>query len=140
MAEIPETQAEEAWRKKVDAMSEPERKAYYNEISRRQEEELVVLERRRGNLAWRIAREFDVWVTTKSGEIWLVDMLGLGVPIKDKFDMWFPRTRQLNNRRYIHISESDLGWSIKCIKTPKKIITSRVKRGSNEEREHNLWQ
>lgn len=157
------TQAEKTWREKVDDMTEAERKAFFNTISTRQEEQLVEKERHRHNLAWRVAREYDVFIVTKSGEIWLVDckfsgnhefiidagdiekitaianrmeiMLGLKVPIKVKFDMWFPRTRQKNNRRYVDIDEGDLGWSIKCTKTSKKITTTRVKRGSQEIKE-----
>lgn len=161
MAMMSETQAEKSWREKVEGMSEAERKAFFNQLSTRQEEGLVAKERKRGNLAWRISREYDVLVFSKAGEVWLVDckfsgnheftidagdiekiekIAGtmrqwLGITIKVRFDMWFPRTRQKNNRRYIDIDYTDWGWSIKCTKTPKKITTQRVKRGNQEERE-----
>jgi Holliday junction resolvase len=155
------TPAEEAFLDKLSRMSEAERKAYLNDMSRRQEEDLVKHEQARGNLAWRVSKEYDVLVVPKcGGEMWLVDCKfgtnheftidnadivkvssvademrkRLGIAIKVRFDMWFPRTRQKNNRRYIDIHWDDLGWSIKCTKTPKKIMTQRVKRGSQEER------
>ncbi len=140
-------------------MDEAERKAWINKQAQRHEEMRVCEERKRKNLAWRIAREFDVLVI-RQGEAWLVDckksdnhefiieaydinkLLGLtnewtkrlGIPVCARFDMWFSRTRQANNRRDIVVTEEDRGWSIKCTKTPKKIMTQRVRRGSQEER------
>jgi len=142
-------------------MSEAERKAYANKLAMRQEEERVKRERARHNLSWRIAREYDVLVITKAGETWLVDckrsnngefiidgsdiikLLDIannwrakqpGVVVEARFEMWFSRTRQANNRRDVVVTEDDRGWSIKCTKTPKKITTQKVKRGSQEER------
>lgn len=147
-----------------DKMNEAERKAYANKLAMRQEEERVKRERARHNLSWRIAREYDVLVITKAGETWLVDckrsnngefildgydinkLLDIaidwrskqsGVVIQTIFEMWFSRTRQANNRRDIVVTEEDRGWSIKCVKTAKKIMTRRVKRGSQEERSQN---
>ncbi len=131
-------------------------KAERNERAVRQEQQLVRRENARGNLAYRIARDIDVQIINKSGEIILVDckssdngvfyidskdiikgldiakryvsMLCHGIIVKFKVDMWFAGTKQRNNRRYIDITEEDRGWSIKCWKTPKKIMTERVKR------------
>lgn len=144
-------------------MTEAERKAYANKLAMIQEEKRVALERSHHNLAWRIAREFDVLVVTRSGEIWLIDCKRSDNGIFDidnsdveklleqavewrkrqpnaivvcRFEMWFSRTRQANNKRDIIVTEDDRGWSIQCTKTPKKITTRRVKRGSQEEVEH----
>jgi len=140
-------------------MEEADRKAWINKQAQRHEESRVCLERKRRNLAWRIAREFDV-LCVRHGEMWLIDckrsdnhefiidaydinkLLNLanewtnrlGIPVQARFDMWFSRTRQANNRRDIIVTEEDRGWSIKCTKTPKKITTKRVKKGSHEER------
>jgi len=143
-------------------MTEAERKAYANRLAMRQEENRVAEERKHGNLSWRIAREYDVLVITKSGETWLIDckrsnngeficegydinkILDIasnwrkkqpGIVIKTFFEVWFSRTRQANNRRDVEVTDSDRGWSVRCTKTPKKIMTQRVKRGSQEERE-----
>jgi len=141
-------------------MEEAERKAWINKQAQRHEESRVCLERKRKTLSWRIAREFDVLVV-RQGEIWLVDckrsdnhefiidaydinkLLDLanewtkrtGVPVEARFDMWFSRTRQKNNRRDIIVSEEDRGWSIKATKTPQKITTKRVRRGDEEGRD-----
>ena len=149
--------------KYVDGMNEAERKAWVNQQATRQEEDRVWRERKRHNLAWRIAREFDVLVITRSGETWLIDckrsdnggfiidtsdiekLLDIAVDWRNRqpntvvvcrFDMWFSRTRQANNRRDIIVTEADRGWSVRCEKTPKKIMTQRVKRGSQEEANH----
>ena len=143
----------------TDRMTEAERKAYANKQAQRQEEDRVCTERRRKSLSWRIAREFDVLVV-RQGEVWLIDCKRsdnhefiidaydvnkildlatewnkrLGIAVQARFDMWFSRTRQKNNRRDIVVTEEDRGWSIKCTKTPKKIMTQRVRRGCQEER------
>jgi len=135
-------------------MLDAEAKIERNLKAIRQEQELVKKERAKGNLAWRIAREYDVQVIKKNGTILLVDckysdngefwvdykdiIKGLdlavqmrkmlGISVNFLIDMWFS-TRQKNNRRYIDISEEDRGWSIKCSKTPQKIMTQRVRRG-----------
>jgi hypothetical protein len=135
-------------------MLEQEARQERNERATRQEQDLVRMERAKGHLAWRIAREYDVQVIKKDGTILLVDSkfsdngifwvdskdiikgldiaakmrMMLKVPVNFCIDMWFPRTRQLNNRRYIDVSEEDRGWSIKAWKTSKKIMTERVKR------------
>jgi hypothetical protein len=143
-------------------MTEAERKAYANKLAMVQEEKRVALERSHHNLAWRIAKEFDVLVVTRSGEIWLIDckrsdngmfiidgsdiekLLGVAndwrkrqpnAIVVCRFEMWFSRTRQANNKRDIVVTEEDRGWSIRCTKTPKKITTHRVKHGGQEERE-----
>ena len=143
----------------TDYMDEAERKAWVNKQAQRHEENRVCQERKRKNLSWRIAREFDVLVV-RQGELWLVDCkrsdnheftidatdiikilnlanewsARLGIVVQTRFDMWFSRTRQANNRRDIVVTEEDRGWSIKCTKTPKKIMTKRVTRGCQEER------
>ena len=157
------TQAEQAFADKIARMSEWQRKAYFNKLSMRQEEECVKQEKAHGNLAYRIAKEFDVIVFPKcGGEVWLIDckfsnnhefnidgsdIIKIfdvaskmkdrlpGIIIKCKFDMWFPRTRQKNNRRYIDVNWDDVGWSIRCTKTPVKITTQRVCIGRQDERE-----
>ena len=143
-------------------MDEATRKAYANKLAMIQEEKRVAFEKKRGNLAWRIAREYDVLVVTKSGEIWLIDckrsdngifiiengdiakLLNVAndwrkhqpnATVVCRFEMWFSRTRQANNKRDILVGEEDRGWSIQCTKTPKKITTKRVARGKQEERE-----
>lgn len=147
----------------TERMTEAERKAHANKQAMRQEEDRVFNERRRKSLSWRIAREFDV-LTVKTGEVWLIDCKRsdngefiidaydiaklldlanewkrrLGISVKAVFDMWFSRTRQKNNRRDVVVTEEDRGWSIRCSKTSKKIMTQRVKRGSQEERETKL--
>lgn len=142
-------------------MTEAERKAYANKLAQVQEEKRVALEHEHHNLAWRIAKEFDVLVVTRSGEIWLIDCKRSdnGMFIIDnkdvdkllnqanewkkrqpsavvvcRFEMWFSRTRQANNKRDIIVTEDDRGWSIRCTKTPQKITTKRVAHGSQEER------
>ena len=143
----------------TDKMTEAERKAYANKQAMRQEEDRVFNERRKKSLSWRIAREFDVLIV-KTGEVWLIDCKRsencefiidapdiekilnlanewrqrLGIVVQTRFDMWFSRTRQKNNRRDVVVTEEDRGWSIRCTKTSKKIMTQRVKRGSQEER------
>lgn len=146
----------------LERMTEEQRKAWANEQARRHEEKRVAEDRKHKHLSWRISREFDVLTVTKTGWLHLIDckrsdngeftidgydidkILDLATKWKGflgiqnvecRFDMWFSRTRQKNNRRDIIVTEEDRGWSIKCTKTPKKIMTQRVKRGSQEERE-----
>jgi hypothetical protein len=142
----------------TDQMDEAERKAYANRLAMRQEENRVKAERAKGNLSWRIAREFDVLVITKAGKTLLVDckrsdncefiidggdiikLLDLVVDwnikqpaaeVEARFEMWFSRTRQKNNKRDIEVTEDDRGWSIKCTKTRLKIMTQRVRKGGH---------
>jgi len=144
----------------INYMTEAERKAWANKQAQRHEEDRVFKERQRKHLSWRIAREFDVLVL-RQGEAWLIDCKKsdnhefiidaydieklldlakdwnrlLGITVQARFDMWFSRTRQKNNRRDIIVTEEDRGWSIKATKTPKKITTKRVRRGSEEIRQ-----
>lgn len=147
----------------TEKMSSAERKAYANKLATVQEEMRVAYERKRHNLSWRISREFDVLVITRSGETWLIDckrsdngaftidgsdvakLLDQAIEWKKrqpnavvvcKFEMWFSRTRQKNNRRDIIVTEDDRRWSIQCTKTPLKITTKKVTRGNQEEGEH----
>lgn len=157
-----ESASEKAWRKRFEEMSALELKIHRNKTSQRQEEELVRNELSRNNIAHRIAKKYDVLVITKGGEMWLIDCkfsdssefwieaydidklldcvaeyenkLPIGMTIKARVDMWFPRTRKKNNRRYVDITEADRGWTVRCTKTPERISTKRVKRGDSEER------
>lgn len=122
--------------------------------SQRQEEQLVVSEKNKGNISWRIAREIDVVVFHKSGITSLVDckfsdndefwiesgdiikgldlvkwLINHGISARFRVDMHFPRTRKPNNRRYIDIGEEFRGWSMRCWHAEKRILTKPVRRG-----------
>ncbi len=134
-------------------------KAERNARADRQEEEEVARLRKKGYVAFRLDREVDSF-SAKDGRIWYCDCkfsdadvfyitdydiakgldeaeklasaLNHLVPVGFRVEMHFPRTRQLNNRRYIEITEQDRGWTIKVTKTHRKITTIRVKKGGAE--------
>jgi Holliday junction resolvase len=118
----------------------------------RQEQACVVNEKAKGNLAYRIDKEFDVLILEKSGKHWLVDCKFTddiefwieksdvnkllnearkfqkhGVDTAAKIDMHFPRWKS-RNHRYIVITEADRDWSIRVTKSAEGMTVNRVRR------------
>ena len=120
-----------------------------------QEMSLVTAERRKGNVAYRIAAEFDVLVFDKrakkvflveckqtAGDTFYVDKYDIargldmckklepiiGKQVHYRIDMYFPQATS-NKRKYIEVSPEDRGFTICCTKGDKNITTKRVQRG-----------
>jgi len=145
-------------------MTEAKAKAERVDNSIRQEQDEVAEQRRRGNLAWRIAREIDTLSFDKDGIIFITDCKfsdndifyidsndiakGLdtaisiqncvdryGVPVQFRVDMHFRRHRS-RNRKYIVITEADRGYSIKVTRA-KRISTQRVSKATEASKSEN---